>query len=129
MTRPAPISGFLDRLVLALMVAVVTAGSLLPAGWMPTRSAENSFTLELCTPDGPREVRMPLPGGSSPTHDDQSQTCIWALAQAAVLLADALALPAAPSALVAAVELPSESHLIAAGVALKPASRAPPALT
>lgn len=129
MIRRAPKSGFLDRLLLAVMVAVVTAGSLLPAGWMPVRSAENSITLELCTPDGPREVKMPLPGGSAPTHGDQSQTCVWALAQAAALLANALALPAAPSVLVAAVEIPAETHLIPAGIALRPASRAPPALT
>lgn len=87
----------LNRLLLAAMVAMMTAAALLPAGWMPHRSSAEMLTLVLCTPDGPEEVQMPLSGDTAPSEDQSApQTCVWALAQALALVPDLPAVPAAP---------------------------------
>lgn len=127
--RRAP-SGILNRLLLAAMMAVMTAAALLPAGWMPHRSSAETLTLVLCTPDGPQEVQMPLSGDTAPSDDQSSpQTCVWALAQALALVPDLPVIPAAPEVIAPASTDTAWHDLVPNAPPRSPVARGPPLST
>lgn len=127
--RRAP-SGIQNRLLLAAVMAVLTAAALLPPGWMPHRSSAETLTLVLCTPDGPQEVQMPLSGGTAPSEGQSSpQSCVWALAQALALVPDLPVIPAVPEVIAPASADTAWHDLVPSAPPRRSVARGPPLST
>jgi hypothetical protein len=87
---PHGLIGLLRILVLLPFLGL----SLLPQGVMPSRAADGTLTLTLCSGGGPVVVTIDLATGEpvAPGHGKVSQTCDWAMGQVAALVgADSVA--------------------------------------
>jgi hypothetical protein len=128
MARSAARAKGLFQLIPAAMLAMMLVTSLLPQGWMPQRGADDRLTLVLCTTDGPQEISVALSDNDAgePTSHQTKDRCLWALAQAAAILAEA-PWPITPTGTLAALSLSAPSrHLTDTPTILRPEARGPP---
>jgi hypothetical protein len=110
------------------MLAMILVTSLLPQGWMPHRGADDRLTLVLCTTDGPQEISVALSDGDArdPADHRAKDRCLWALAQAPAILADAHG-PLAPTGALMAFAPPALfRHLIDTPAIMRAEARGPP---
>lgn len=104
--------------------------SLLSPAVMPAQAADGTFTLVLCTGDGPVEMQIDLATGQ-PVHKspaDRSDRCAWACGQMAMVQNAAPALPLLVGRVSRADPPPASTRLILARATGLPPSTGPPAV-
>jgi hypothetical protein len=130
--RPAPLHAFRSGLARLLLVLPFLVMALLPAGVMPGRAADGTLVMVLCTDAGPVEMVVDLATGAAtetPASGSGAPPCDWAAAQAAVVLAQTVAMPGPPGVIRRADAVLPSLPPIHAGAPQARFARGPPILS